>query len=41
MTTLHLERDFGYVIATFLGSAQSMFVTVSLGSGIESVIEEN
>ena len=30
-----------YVIATFLGSAPSMFVTVSLGSGIESVIDEN
>ena len=30
-----------YVIATFLGSAPSMFVTVSLGSGIESVIDQN
>ena len=27
-----------YIIATFLGSAPSMFVTVSLGSGIENVI---
>ena len=27
-----------YVIATFIGSAPSMFVTVSLGSGIESVV---
>ena len=30
-----------YIIATFIGSAPSMFVTVSLGSGIESVIEQN
>ena len=30
-----------YVIATFLGSAPSMFVTVSFGSGIESVIDKN
>ena len=30
-----------YVIATFLGSIPSMFVTVALGSGIESVIEQN
>ena len=30
-----------YVIATFIGSAPSMFVTVSLGSGIESVIDQN
>lgn len=30
-----------YIIATFLGSLPSMFVTVSLGSGIESVIEQN
>ena len=30
-----------YVIATFLGSMPSMFVTVSLGSGIESVIDQN
>jgi len=30
-----------YVIATFLGSIPAMFVTVSLGSGIESVIERN
>ena len=30
-----------YVIATLIGSAPSMFVTVSLGSGIESVIDQN
>ena len=30
-----------YVIATFLGSMPSMFVTVSLGSGIEKVIDQN
>jgi uncharacterized membrane protein YdjX (TVP38/TMEM64 family) len=30
-----------YAIATFLGSIPAMFVTVSLGSGIESVIEKN
>jgi uncharacterized membrane protein YdjX (TVP38/TMEM64 family) len=30
-----------YTIATFLGSMPSMFVTVSLGSGIESVIDQN
>ena len=30
-----------YVIATFLGSMPSMFVTVSIGSGIESVIDQN
>ena len=30
-----------YVIATFVGSMPSMFVTVSLGSGIESIIEKN
>ena len=30
-----------YVIATFIGSMPSMFVTVSLGSGIENVIDEN
>jgi len=30
-----------YAIATFVGSAPSMFVTVSLGSGIENVIEQN
>ena len=30
-----------YVIATFIGSAPSMFVTVSLGSGIENVIDQN
>ena len=30
-----------YVIATFVGSMPSMFVTVSLGSGIESVIDKN
>jgi uncharacterized membrane protein YdjX (TVP38/TMEM64 family) len=30
-----------YVIATFVGSMPSMFVTVALGSGIEKVIESN
>ena len=30
-----------YVIATFVGSMPSMFVTVSLGSGVENVIDQN
>ena len=30
-----------YVIATFVGSKPSMFVTVALGSGIEKVIDNN
>ena len=30
-----------YFIATFIGSIPSMFVTVALGSGIESVIDQN
>jgi len=30
-----------YVIATFIGSMPSMFVTVSLGSGLEQVIDQN
>jgi len=30
-----------YVIATFIGSMPSMFVTVSIGSGVESVIDKN
>tara|TARA_B100000029_G_scaffold474052_1_gene515981 strand:- start:450 stop:1157 length:708 start_codon:yes stop_codon:yes gene_type:complete len=30
-----------YILGTFLGCAPSMFVTVSLGSGIENVIETN
>tara|TARA_B100000029_G_scaffold515938_2_gene625652 strand:- start:2098 stop:2820 length:723 start_codon:yes stop_codon:yes gene_type:complete len=30
-----------YMIATFIGSLPSMFVTVALGSGIESVIDQN
>ena len=30
-----------YVLATFLGSTPSMFVTVSIGSGIENVIDQN
>ena len=30
-----------YVIATFVGSMPSMFVTIALGSGIENVIEQN
>ena len=30
-----------YIIATFIGSMPSMFVTVSLGNGIEKVIDQN
>tara|TARA_Y100001970_G_C14174419_1_gene826119 strand:- start:878 stop:1603 length:726 start_codon:yes stop_codon:yes gene_type:complete len=30
-----------YVIATFVGSAPSMFITVALGSGVENVIDQN
>ena len=30
-----------YIIATFLGSIPSMFVTVSIGSGIEAIIDQN
>ena len=30
-----------YLIATFIGSFPSMFVTVSLGSGIENIIDQN
>jgi len=30
-----------YIIATFIGSAPSMFVTVALGSGIETIIDQN
>ena len=30
-----------YIIATFIGSMPSMFVTVSIGSGIENVIDKN
>jgi len=30
-----------YVIATFVGSMPSMFVTVALGSGIENIIDQN
>ena len=30
-----------YAIATFVGSMPSMFVTVSIGSGIEKVIDQN
>ena len=30
-----------YVIATFIGSAPSMFITAALGSGIESIVEKN
>jgi len=30
-----------YIVATFIGSMPSMFVTVSLGSGIEQVIDQN
>ena len=30
-----------YIIATFIGSMPSMFVTVSIGSGIENIIDQN
>ena len=30
-----------YIIATFIGSAPAMFVTVALGAGIESIIDKN
>ena len=30
-----------YIIATFVGSMPSMFVTVAIGSGIENVIDKN
>ena len=30
-----------YIIATLVGSTPSMFVTVSLGSGIESILGKN
>ena len=30
-----------YIVATFIGSAPSMFVTTALGSGIEKVIDKN
>ena len=30
-----------YIIATFVGSMPSMFVTVALGSGIENIIDKN
>ena len=30
-----------YIIATFAGSFPSMFITVSLGSGIENIIDKN
>ena len=30
-----------YIIATFIGSTPSMFVTVSIGSGIEAIIDQN
>ena len=30
-----------YIIATFIGSMPSMFITVALGSGIEKVIDQN
>ena len=30
-----------YIIATFLGSIPSMFVTVAIGSGIETIIDQN
>tara|TARA_B100000686_G_scaffold228345_1_gene235729 strand:+ start:250 stop:975 length:726 start_codon:yes stop_codon:yes gene_type:complete len=30
-----------YIIATFIGSAPSMFITVALGSGIENIMDKN
>ncbi len=30
-----------YIIATFIGSMPSMFVTVAIGSGIENIIDKN
>ena len=30
-----------YFIATLIGSAPSMFVTVALGSGLEKIIDQN
>ena len=30
-----------YIVATFIGSTPSMFVTVALGSGIEKVVDQN
>ena len=30
-----------YILATFIGSAPSMFITVALGSGIESIMDKN
>ena len=30
-----------YIIATFIGSMPSMFVTVAIGSGIETIIDQN
>ena len=30
-----------YIIATFIGSAPSMFITVALGDGIENIIDKN
>ena len=30
-----------YILATFIGSTPSMFVTVSIGSGIENIIDQN
>ena len=30
-----------YVIATFIGSSPSMFITVALGDGIENIIDKN
>ena len=30
-----------YILGTFFGSLPAMFVTVSLGSGIENVIDKN
>ena len=30
-----------YILGTFFGSLPAMFVTVSLGSGIEQVIDKN
>ena len=30
-----------YIVATFIGGAPAMFVTVALGAGIQSIIDKN
>jgi len=41
LPTIFNMRIKNYIIATFLGSAPSMFVMVSLGSGIENVMNKD